>query len=185
MSKQYDAVFSRIIINLFGVEGGFQKNPNDPGNYRPDGTLVGTKYGISARSYPHLDIPNLTLEEATEIYYDDFWKKLGCQAMPLWLAEFAFDFAVNSGVGYVARRIQRAVGVLDDGIVGPRTIAAISQADPRNVLRLLFVARARTFAETDPANYKTHCSGWFARLFDKTCGAILEAEQCVSTVRAR
>ena len=49
-------------------EGGYQDNPADPGNWTGGkvghGVMKGTKYGISAESYPHLDIKNLTVVEA-------------------------------------------------------------------------------------------------------------------------
>ena len=56
--------FPACIKFTLQYEGGFQNAPNDPGNYRPDGTLVGTNFGISAASYPTLDIRDLTQPEA-------------------------------------------------------------------------------------------------------------------------
>jgi lysozyme family protein len=163
--------FTEQVLKVFGHEGGFQKNPKDPGNW-VNGKLVGTKYGISARSYPHLDIPNLTQEEAEQIYWIDFWLKMGCNHMPDWISPFVFDYGINSGATTVARYVQQSVGVLPDGIIGPRTIAAIEKADKLQLLRLLFVRRARTFAEAAPENYHEHKNGWFARLFDKTYDAL-------------
>lgn len=82
---------------LIGHEGGFQAHPNDKGNYA-HGKLVGTKYGISARSYPGEDIPNLTLDRAKEIYLRDYWQKIGADSLPAPLALVAFDSAVHHGV---------------------------------------------------------------------------------------
>ena len=41
------------------------------------GIRKGTKFGISAMSYPSLNIKQLTIEQAKDIYYHDFWLKLG------------------------------------------------------------------------------------------------------------
>ena len=49
-------------------EGGYVNHPNDPGSY--------TKWEISQKSYPNLDIKNLTIERAKQIYFCDFWKKI-------------------------------------------------------------------------------------------------------------
>lgn len=40
-----------------------------------------TKFGISKRSYPDVDIKDLTRADAEEIYYRDFWMRPGVQAI--------------------------------------------------------------------------------------------------------
>lgn len=103
-----------VAKHLKAVEGGFQKHPSDPGNYRPDGTLVGTKYGISARSYPTVNIEALTWEEAALIYVRDFWTPSGAAAA--WeagrrgLALATFDAAVHSGVRQAREWLEAAGG---------------------------------------------------------------------------
>jgi len=74
-------------------EGG-EKYTNDPVD--PGGE---TKYGISKRAYPDVDIKSLTLAEATLIYKRDYWDKLNCDNLGKKLAIAAFDCAVNCGVG--------------------------------------------------------------------------------------
>ena len=71
-------------------EGGYVNDVNDPGGV--------TKYGISQRSFPDLDIKNLTLEEAKEIYRVKYWEAINGDARPFHEAVAIFDFAVNSGV---------------------------------------------------------------------------------------
>jgi lysozyme family protein len=71
-------------------EGGYTNDPNDPGGE--------TKYGISKRSYPDLDIKNLTIEEATDIYYQNYWLKAGCDNVLFPFNLIFFDTAVNCGV---------------------------------------------------------------------------------------
>lgn len=84
-------------------EGGYQAVENDSGNWTGgavgEGELKGTKYGISAASYPHLDIKNLTLEQANEIYYRDYWKASGADQLPWPACLIVFDTAVLHGVG--------------------------------------------------------------------------------------
>jgi len=113
---------SAVLLN----EGGFQKIPSDPGNWTgPNctGELIGTKYGIAARYFYQLyDIPNLTLQDAIEIYYAFWWLK-----MKLWginddeLVLQVFDFGVNAGKSRSIRTLQRVVGCTPDGICGPIT----------------------------------------------------------------
>lgn len=90
--------FERAVAFVLQQEGGLSTDPNDPGNYT-GGRFVGTKYGISARSYPNLDIANLTLDEAKEIYQRDYWQASGADKLPWPLSLTVLDFAVNAGVG--------------------------------------------------------------------------------------
>lgn len=57
--------FEQAIAFTLSWEGGYVNDPNDPGGE--------TKYGISKKSYGHLDIKNLTVEQAKAIYYEDYW----------------------------------------------------------------------------------------------------------------
>lgn len=84
------------LMNWEGVK--FENDPDDPGNYA-NGKLVGTKYGIDARSHPNVDIRNLTEEAAKQIYWDDYWQKNGCEEKGFPLGEVYFNAAVNCGSG--------------------------------------------------------------------------------------
>ena len=97
-----DPVFEYAVGLVLESEGGLNLNPQDRGNYRPDGVLVGTKYGISAASYPQLDIPALTWDEAKAIYRRDFWETLP-PGLDVSACIVAFDIAVNNGPGRLKR----------------------------------------------------------------------------------
>jgi len=80
----------RALAFTLAWEGGFVDNPNDPGG--------ATNYGISQRAFPHLDIRNLTLPEAKDIYKQAYWNAIDGDRRPLVEAIALFDFAVHSGV---------------------------------------------------------------------------------------
>src|SRR5262245_7285211 len=84
-----DHNFERAIPILLEEEGGLVDNPKDPGGL--------TKYGISQRSYPHVDIRALTPEAASAIYARDFWPACGADRLPWPLCLFVLDHAVNAG----------------------------------------------------------------------------------------
>lgn len=116
------------------LEGGFQRFPEDRGNYTPNGILKGTKYGISARAYPDLDIENLTRKEAFEIYERDYWAQVVLGCYPDEIKPMMFDMAVNHGVRGANKILQRSVGVIDDGIVGNITLRAVRNHANLNLL---------------------------------------------------
>lgn len=90
-----------------------------------DGGL--TKYGIDKRSHPGVDIEGLTLATAREIYYRE-WEETHCAELAWPLNQVHFDGCVNVGVGQQTKFIQRAAGVVADGVWGPRTKRAVIEA---------------------------------------------------------
>lgn len=121
-------LFNKCIAVVIKTEGGFQKNPKDKGNWA-NGVLKGTKYGISAKSYPDLDIENLTEEKAKEIYFRDYWGvcKLDGIEDPNAALQI-LDFAVTSGPFRAVRVAQKCSFAHEDGIMGPASIKAINQS---------------------------------------------------------
>lgn len=80
------------------IEGGLSLDPNDTGNWY-QGKLVGTKYGISAKTWGHLyDIPNLTKEQALAIYKQSYWDASGAGQLSWPMSLIHFDTAINHGV---------------------------------------------------------------------------------------
>lgn len=78
-------------------------NTNDIGNWTGgkinSGILKGSKYGISSRTYPTIDIANLTQDQAIQIYYTDFWLKSSAQVLQFPLCLIHTDTAFNLGIG--------------------------------------------------------------------------------------
>lgn len=66
--------------------------------YVDDSVAGATKYGISQRAYPTLNIETLTPDEAMEIYRADYWNKCGCDNLAYPWDIITFDSAVNCGV---------------------------------------------------------------------------------------
>lgn len=87
-----------------------------------------TKYGICQKSYPNLDIANLTYDDAVEIYKRDYWPDAKADQLPRPLNALNFDLCVTSGPKNAMRVLQRAVGTTDDGLWGPKTKQAAIDA---------------------------------------------------------
>jgi len=132
-----------------------------------------TKYGISKRSYPTLDIAALTEDDAIQLYHRDYWTAAGCELLPPALAVVLFDGVVNHGVRTASKMLQRAVGAKEDGEVGPRTAeAAVAAGCP--ALDRYMAARGRLYfnlARNDPRQER-FIDGWLARLIRTTREAI-------------
>lgn len=147
-------IFATAFDLVIGHERGYANDPNDPGGE--------TKWGISKRSYPSLDIKNLTRDDAYFIYLRDYWKVVGADDLPQWCRFDMFDAAVHSGTAQSKRWMQFAVGVSQDGIIGPHSRAAIRRADP--VTTLVRFNAARLMFMTKRKNWKHHGRGWAVRM---------------------
>ncbi|MCO7058253.1 glycoside hydrolase family 108 protein [Pseudomonas juntendi] len=157
MTLQAAVAFPVAFERVVGHEGKYQDNRKDRGNWTTgvvgQGELKGTKYGISAMAYPDLDIKNLTLEQAKAIYRRDFWDRAQMGQLPAAVVFQLFDMGINHGFGNTIRMLQRAAGVLDDGRVGPISLAALAKMELNDLImrlaaqRLRFIAQISTFDE--------------------------------------
>jgi len=147
--------FQLCVGRILAREGGLVDHPSDPGGL--------TKYGISKRQYPQLDIANLTISDASAIYERDYWEASGAYKLHEPIDFFLFDSAVNQGVGRAVRLLQAAVGVGQDGIIGPGTLAAITRLGTDEAGALFMAQRALHYAALP--TFQTFGKGWLKRLF--------------------
>ncbi len=71
-----------------------------------------TKYGISAKAHPGVDIAHLSKADAAEIYHREYWRAIDADALPPNMRLAAFDSAVNQGVGQTRTWLKQARGDL-------------------------------------------------------------------------
>ena len=126
------------------VEGGYQCDSNDKGNWTGGnigvGLLKGTKYGISAASFPDVDIKNLTKEQAEYLYKTRYWGRYKCDYMPDALSVAVFDYVFLSGSQGI-RDLQKVLGVKVDGVVGNQTIGACNTKPLKQIIKEYFDKR--------------------------------------------
>jgi lysozyme family protein len=148
--------FERCVAFVIALEGGDRivDDPADPGGV--------TRWGISQRAHPEVDVRTLSREQAQEIYRRSYWEPMRCDELPPPIDMAAFDAAVNQGRVAAARMLQQALGVAVDGIVGPQTIAAARAADRWQAARFMAL---RALRYTRTANFDRYGAGWLTRLF--------------------
>lgn len=168
-----DSSLDEILVS----EGGFQNRPKDRGNYRPDGTLIGTNRGVTPNSLAEFrgvdpntiteaDIKAVTEDEARQIFKQLYFDKPKLNQLPVNLQEAVFDMQVNSGRNAV-RILQKLAGMPKDkrdGYVGPETLKAIQGVNITNAE----YADARieyynNLVKSNPDQYGESLAGWIAR----------------------
>ena len=160
-SRKFEKAFEYVIQN----EGGYVFDKNDPGGE--------TKFGITKRSYPALNIKDLTLEDAKKIYYRDFWQKGKFEEISDDLiAMQVFDLSVNLGIRsavIVLQRALRSVGknVQEDGLMGSQTLLATTYSEPRSLLAAIkseATGYYRQIVAQNPSQQK-FLKGWLNRAY--------------------
>lgn len=149
--------FDECFARLLGNEGGYVNNPKDLGGE--------TNWGISKRSYPELDIKNLTQDAAKAIYKRDFWEKCRCDELPPVVAFAIFDCAVNSGNLQAVKLLQKTVGVAVDGIIGPVTLRRAADVEPNQLTAQYLGHRLQFMTELRP--WDTFSKGWARRIAEQ------------------
>lgn len=157
--------FEIAIERVLKHEGGYVNNPADKGGE--------TNYGISKRSYPNLDIKNLSLDQAKAIYKRDFWDR-GKYALINndLVAAKVFDLSVNMGASQAIKILQRALRACDlqvaeDGILGSQTLVAINTMEPGSLiiaLRSEVAGFYRSLVAAKPSQV-VFLNGWLNRAY--------------------
>lgn len=148
--------FDASMAEVFSHEGGYVNDPRDPGGE--------TNMGISKRSYPSEDIRGMTRERAAAIYRRDYWNRVKGDQLPDGIDLVAFDPAVNSGVSRGSRWLQSALGVTQDGKIGPQTVLAAQTAtDGVAVIKRACAARMG-FLRGLTSLWSTYSRGWTRRV---------------------
>jgi lysozyme family protein len=152
--------FDQAFATLLKHEGGFSDHPADPGGK----TRFGITEAVAREAGYRGDMRELPVDLAKRIYKDRYWDAVRAEELPAEVRYAVFDAAVNSGPRQAIRWLQRAVGVRDDGVIGPITLSAVRAADPQALLRRMLSARLRFM--TDLPTWPTFGRGWARRIAD-------------------
>lgn len=155
------ANYNDAIVKTLAREGGsrFTDIANDRGG--------ATKYGISQAAYPTIDIPNLTEQQARDIYKRDYWDRIrGDDIHAQLIAENIFDTAVNMGTRTASRLVQITLSIVPaDGVIGSESLAVINQQDEKIFIAHFTLAKIARYAKIC-MNDKTQSKfllGWINR----------------------
>ena len=150
--------FNEIIEQVLEHEGGYVNDPKDLGGE--------TKYGITKRFYPELNIKERTIEKSKQIYKQDYWDKNKVESLPQNLWHIYFDMCVNMGKRTAVKVLQRAAvnkgkDIEVDGGLGPMTIGALKGVELDRV-RAFRVKYYVDIITSKPEQEKFYL-GWFRR----------------------
>ena len=157
MNKNFDKCLSMLLVH----EGGYVNHPKDPAGM--------TNLGVTKKTYDNYyntDIDEQEMRELSKadvepIYKDQYWLKCHCQELPSGVDWAVFDYAVNAGPSRAAKALQRAVGALEDGIIGPQTLALVKQENRIDIIDE--IAEYREDVYRSLGTFDTFGRGWLRR----------------------
>lgn len=159
-------LIEQTIDEILDRERGFVDHPADKGGPTNLGITIPTLARFRGKPVTIADIRGLSVLEARAVYrsglYIGRFEKVENEA----LFSLLCDMAVHHGTDAAARYLQRAVGVTEDGIIGPKTIAALETLDVGRTYRKVVASRARLFGKIISRDSKqsVFAAGWMNRL---------------------
>lgn len=152
------SVFDTIFERLMKHEGGYVNHPNDPGGE----TMYGvTKRVANAHGYWG-DMRNLPKSLAKQITEKSYYSAVKGDQLDQLIAWQLTDAAYNHGNRQAVKFLQRAVGASDDGLIGPRTLAAVAAMDKNDVVFLFNAERIEFY--TGLRGWISFGKGWARRV---------------------
>jgi murein L,D-transpeptidase YcbB/YkuD len=163
--KENPMNFDTAFTILMKHEGGYSNHADDTGG----ATMWGVTEAVARANGYTGEMRKLPQEFARKVYRAAYWDAVRADELPEAVRYSVFDAAVNSGVKRAVRWLQEAVGTNADGVIGPKTLAAVRQQVPDalnakyNGVRLQFM--------TDLSNWSSFGKGWARRIASNLQGA--------------
>jgi lysozyme family protein len=153
--------FNECLNLVLAHEGGFVDHPKDPGGATNKGITKKTYEKFLGRDVTVEDIKNIPDEDVKEIYKRLYWDKIKADELPTGIDYLVFDWCVNGGPSRAAKTLQKVIKVTADGAIGPKTLQAVANSDPSDVLEG-FTQERKTFYE-GLSTFTTFGKGWHRR----------------------
>ena len=126
--------FDKCLTLLLQHEGGFVNHPSDPGGATNRGVTKKVWEEWVGKTVSIDDMKAPTVEDVKPLYKKNYWDRVRGDDLPAGVDYVCFDVAVNSGVVRSGKFLQSALGLPTDGIIGPATLAAVANHNPRELV---------------------------------------------------
>lgn len=150
--------FLKAVNIILKLEGPPSNNPKDPGGE--------TRFGISKKAYPNLDIATLSQDDAIKLYEKDYWDRCHCAELPPVIRLIVFDCSVNQGVEAAIKMLQACLNLSQSGNMDVNTIYASNNFDPEALLVKFSNQRLERYWLNPKFSLFGH--GWISRLMQIT-----------------
>lgn len=154
--------FIEAIDIVLVQEGGFVNHPKDPGGATNFGVTQSVYEAFIGKKVTVNDIKNMKKSDVYPIYQACYWNKIQGDKLKPGVDLVVLDFAVNAGVFRAITYMQKAIGVTADGVLGPKTLAAINSIDAAEFINKYSTLRENFYKSLK--TFPTFGRGWLARV---------------------
>ena len=146
-------------------EGGWANDPDDAGGCTMAGITIGTYRKYYGSNKTCNDLRFISQKEWLHIFKKGYWDKMKAdQIENQSLAQLCVDMVWMSGPVTSIKKIQAALGLVADGIVGPKTLGALNK-DPEKAFNTLWAMRKAWLEKiAERGNNRKFLKGWLRRL---------------------
>lgn len=170
MKQNFDTALAAVLQH----EGGFSNHKDDPGGMTNLGCTKRVWEEWVGHPVDEKAMRALTPEDVAPLYKKKYWDAVRGDDLPDGVDYIVFDTAINSGPGRAIKFLQGCVGADMDGALGPKTMAAVRAADPKQLVED-YAKRRLSFLQDLPT-WGTFGKGWSRR--------VAEVENTASTMTA-
>ena len=151
--------FKECLDLVLKSEGGWVNNPKDPGGE----TNLGVTKAVWEEyvGHPVTTMKNLTPELVAPLYEQKYWRPCYAEVLPRGLDYLCFSFGVNAGCGRSVKVLQTSLGLVPDGIIGPRVREKISQSNIADLIKGFSESRREYYKSLK--TFPIFGKGWIAR----------------------
>jgi len=157
--------FEQSLAHLLGSEGGWSDRPikDDPGGATMQGITLSTFRRYIKPGATKADLKAITRSQVRTIYKRHYWDEVMGDDLPAGIDYAVFDFAVNSGPGRAAKKLQKVLNVPQDGKIGPKTLAAARNVIEPKALLISYMLERLDYLK-HLRNWEANKNGWKNRL---------------------
>ena len=153
--------FKECLALVLKSEGGYVNNPKDPGGM--------TNLGITKKSLEEWlghDVDekfmrNLTPEMAAPFYEQKYWRSCYGEVLPRGLDFLCFSFGVNAGCGRSVKLLQQSLGLVSDGVIGPRVMQKLRESNITDIIKGFSESRREYYRALK--QFPVFGKGWLSR----------------------
>jgi lysozyme family protein len=152
--------FKECLDLVLKSEGGWVYNPLDPGGE--------TNLGVTQRvweewvGHPVQTMKNLTPELVTPLYEQKYWRPCYGEVLPRGLNFLCFSFGINAGCGRSVKLLQQSLGLISDGVIGPRVMQKLRESNITDVIKGFSESRREYYKSLK--NFPIFGRGWLNRV---------------------
>jgi len=166
MKENFQKALAAVLVH----EGGYVFNKFDPGGMTNLGCTKAVWEEHCGHPVDEKAMRALTPADVGPLYRKKYWDKIKGNDLPAGVDYVVFDAAINSGPGRAAKWLQACVNVYADGIIGDKTIQAVLNKDPKELIndycayRLAYLKMLQT--------WQTFGKGWERRVKEVNATAL-------------